>query len=170
MLKITILIIILHLLLSSCGIYKKVDTREVPVNAQERARKNVEEGKGISVKGLLRGNKGSAYEFSTSNPMWRASLETLDFIPLSNVDYSGGVIITDWYTDKLSSKEAIKISVQFLSNEIRTDSIKINIYKKECNANNICRVQLTESKIKDELLRSILAKAARLEKTDKIKK
>lgn len=170
MLKITTLIIILHLLLSSCGIYKKVDTREVPVNAQERARKNVEEGKGISVKGLLRGNKGSTYEFSTSNPMWRASLETLDFIPLSNVDYSGGVIITDWYTDKLSSKEAIKISVQFLSNEVRTDSIKINIYKKECNANNICRVQLTESKIKDELLRSILSKAARLEKTDKIKK
>jgi hypothetical protein len=80
------------------------------------------------------------------------------------------VIITDWYTDKLSSKEAIKISVQFLSNEVRTDSIKINIYKKECNANNICRVQLTESKIKDELLRSILSKAARLEKTDKIKK
>ena len=41
----------------------------------------------------------TTYEFSTSNPMWRASLEVLDFIPLSTVDYSGGMIITDWYSE-----------------------------------------------------------------------
>ena len=155
---------------NTCGLYKKSDARTIPAGGLERAKKNIEEGRGAGLAGIMKRRGNTNYEFSTSNPMWRASLETLDFIPLSNVDYSGGVIITDWYTDKLNSKEAIKISVQFLSNEVRTDSIKINIYKKECNANNICRVQLTESKIKDELLRSILNKAARLEKTDKIKK
>ena len=67
------------------------------MDPDERARKNIREGKGLSLGNL--GKKKTTYEFSTSNPMWRASLETLDFIPLSTVDYSGGMIITDWYTD-----------------------------------------------------------------------
>ena len=157
-------------LFSNCIKWKPVDAKDQPTNAIERAKKNIAEGRGVSVKGLLGNQKGTNYEFSTSNPMWRASLDTLDFIPLSNVDYSGGVIITDWYNDNLNSNDAIKISLQFLSNEIRSDSIKVNIYKRKCNDKNICRVDLTESKIKDELLKSILNKAARLEKTDKIKK
>ena len=95
--KFSILTLILILFFtSSCGIYKKVDSREVPINAQERARKNVNEGSGISLKGLV-GNSGNNFEFSSSNPLWRASLNTLDFLPLSNVDYSGGIIISDWY-------------------------------------------------------------------------
>ena len=49
--------------------------------------------------------------------MWRASLETLDFLPLTTVDYSGGIIITDWYFDNTGkSEESIKISIRFLSN------------------------------------------------------
>ena len=99
--------------------------------------------------------------------MWRATLETLDFLPLSNVDYSGGVVITDWYSDNLNNNDSIKISVQFLSNQIRADSLKINIYKKACNAQNNCRVKLTESKIKNELLEVILVKAKTLEKNTK---
>ena len=62
------------------------------------------------------GRLGSTnYEFSTSNPMWRASLEVLDFLPLATVDYSGGVIISDWYTDN-DPNEALKITVRFLDN------------------------------------------------------
>ena len=72
--------------------------RDDPVNAKERARKNIEEGRGISLGGALK--RGSTnYEFSTSNPLWRASLEIIDFMPLTTVDYSGGIIITDWYSD-----------------------------------------------------------------------
>ena len=119
------------LLLTSCEALKpkKVDTRETPINAQERARKNIEQGKGTSIGDIL-GRRGSTnYEFSTSNPMWRASLELLDFIPLTTVDYSGGMIITDWYTEG-NSDESIKITVRFLDNEIRSDSLKVIVHKK----------------------------------------
>tara|TARA_B100000780_G_C21104253_1_gene445797 strand:+ start:360 stop:866 length:507 start_codon:yes stop_codon:yes gene_type:complete len=164
--KIIFLCLFLSIFVTSCGGFKKTSP-DVPQNAQERARKNVEEGRGASIGGLLKGRKGTNYEFSTSNPLWRATLETLDFLPLSNVDYSGGVVITDWYSDNLNNNDSIKISVQFLSNQIRADSLKINIYKKACNAQNNCRVKLTESKIKNELLEVILVKAKTLEKNTK---
>ena len=61
--------------------------------------------------------------------MWRASLEILDFLPLTTVDYSGGMIITDWYSEN-SSNESIKITVRFLANEVRADSLKIIVHKK----------------------------------------
>ena len=96
MLKIALKTLIILVFLTSCEALKpkKVD-KSVPVNAQDRARKAVDEGRGISLEGLVGGRKGTNYEFSTSNPMWRASLETLDFLPLTTVDYSGGIIITD---------------------------------------------------------------------------
>jgi hypothetical protein len=155
--------------ITQCGMYKKVDTRQVPTNAQERARQAVNEGKGLGIKNILGGNSG--FEFSTSNPLWRASLETLDFLPLANVDYAGGVIITDWYSADIGNDESLKISLQFLSNEIRTDSIKINVYKKVCEKNNKCNTFKTKSnQIELELKKSILKLAAIKEKEDKNKK
>ena len=150
--------------LTSCEAFKpkKVNTREVPINAQEAARKNVEEGKGISVKGLLGGGRGGNFEFSSSNPMWRASLEVLDFLPLTTVDYSGGVIITDWYSE--NKDEAIKITLRFLSNEISANSLKIIVHKKNCYKNNDCSTKIFNSKINEELLASILKEAALLDK------
>ena len=101
------------LILSEWGIYKPVDTRKTPISGKERARKNVEEGRGISLKGLATGRGKTTYQFSTSNPMWRATLDILDFLPLSTVDYSGGVIISDWYSDQTNQNDSIKISVRF---------------------------------------------------------
>ena len=154
--------------LNSCGkkIFKKVDAQKTPINAIERAKKNVAEGRGVSLKGLTKNRRGTNYEFSTSNPMWRATLETLDFLPLSNVDYSGGMIITDWYSDT-NSDDSIKITVRFLSNEIRSDSLKIIIHNKKCQNNQNCKITESDSKIKEELQRSILAKAITLEKAKK---
>ena len=144
---------------------KKVDTRESPINARDRARKNVSEGKGISLGNL--GKSKTSYEFSTSNPMWRASLEILDFLPLLTVDYSGGMIITDWYNDTDNSKDSIKITVRFLSNEIQTNSLKIIVHRRSCESANNCRINKIDSKIEGELTRSILAKASLLEKNKK---
>ena len=125
-----LLISIFSLLLMSCQAFKpeKVDTRETPINAQERARKNIEEGRGTSLGGLLGVGRGTNFEFSTSNPLWRASLEVLDFMPLSTVDYSGGMIVSDWYSEN-DQNESIKITVRFLSNEVRSENLKVTLSK-----------------------------------------
>ena len=159
------------LALTACA-YEKVDQRTRPDGAQAKARKNIEEGRGATIGSLTRGiGKGTTYQFSSSNPMWRASLETLDFLPLTTVDYSGGVIITDWYSDNNSSKESIKISLRFLSNDIRSESLKVIVHQKICSANLNCRVVLlSNTKIKEELHTTILRKAALLEKESKNKK
>ena len=156
--------------LISCGGFKKVDSRKIPISGPERAKQNVKEGRGISLgKAMERGSTN--YEFSTSNPMWRATLDVLDFLPLSTVDYSGGVIISDWYSDNAKSNESIKISVRFLSNEVRSDSIKIIVHKKKCLTSQSCTTFLQKnSKIVEELTRSILTKAAVFEKESKKKK
>ena len=162
-----ILFIPLFLILANCN----KNIKDAGLGAEEKRRKNIEEGRGVSLKGIV-GNRGGStnYEFSSSNPMWRASLETLDFLPLITVDYSGGVIITDWYSDN-SSSDSIKITVRFLSNEIRSDSLKIIVHKKVCKTSSNCTTNISQSNlIKDELRSTILRKAALLEKSDKKKK
>ena len=114
------LIILLTLTLNACGGFKKVDQRERPTDPEERRRQAVNQGKGTGINDLFKRGKSGNFEFSSSNPMWRASLETLDFLPLTTVDYSGGVIITDWYSES-GNDESIKLTVRFLSNEIRSD-------------------------------------------------
>ena len=160
------------LLLLSCKILKpeKVNTREVPINAQERARKNINEGRGTTLGDLIGRGGGTNYEFSTSNPMWRASLEILDFLPLTTVDYSGGLIITDWYSEN-NTDNSIKITVRFLDNEIRSDSLKVIVHNKNCSTDQTCKINLlNESSIRSELSTAIIKKAAELEIAQKNKK
>lgn len=159
------IIALYSLSLSSCGIYRPTDARTIPTDGLEKARKNVQEGRGISLKNMM-GDKKTTYEFATSNPLWRASLNTLDFLPLSNVDYSGGVLITDWYSDNFSSNTFLKITINFLSNEVRSDSLKIIIHQKKCENknNNNCIISLIKSNIETELRRAIISKAIIFEK------
>ena len=165
------LLIIFLLFTYSCAVPQALKPKKVdpntPVNADERARKNIEEGRGISLKGAIDRNKGTTFQFSSSNPLWRASLETIDFMPLATVDYSGGIIITDWYTDTSNPKEAIKITLRFLSNEIRSNSIKVIVHNKKCSPTQNCTVSEIDSNIKFELQKSILSKASLLEKQSK---
>ncbi len=146
--------------LLSCGIYKPVDARKVSPNSKERVKKNLEEGKGFSIgKAMSEGRRGTSYEFASSNPMWRATLEILDFLPLSNVDYSGGIVTTDWYNEGTSLDESIKITVRFLTNEIRSDGIRIIVHKKRCNVEQRCKISKITSAIEQELQVAILKKA-----------
>ena len=165
------ILIIFLLFAYSCAVPEALKPKKVdpstPVNADERARKNIEEGRGISLKGAIDRNKGTTFQFSSSNPLWRASLETIDFMPLATVDYSGGIIITDWYTDTSNPKEAIKITLRFLSNEIRSNSIKVIVHNKKCSPTQNCTVSEIDSNIKFELQKSILSKASLLEKQSK---
>ena len=142
------------------------DMRDTPITASERAKKNIKEGRGVTLK-TLGSSRGTNYEFSTSNPMWRATLDVLDFLPLSTVDYSGGVIISDWYTDNANKNQALKITVRFLSNTIQTNSIKVTVHSKKCSVNQTCNVEIFKSRIQEELVASILKEAAILEKQKK---
>ena len=164
-------IIALFLLFSSivsCGGFKKVDTRKVPISGPERAKQNVKEGRGVGLGQIVgRGSGSTNYEFSSSNPMWRATLDVLDFLPLTTVDYSGGVIISDWYTDNSNKDQALKITVRFLSNEVQTNSLKVTVHKKKCSVNQTCNVEVFKSRIQEELIASILKKAAILKKQKK---
>ena len=156
--------IVVLVFLGSCGIWDPADARKVPANVDERVQKNLEEGKGISVKKLFTGSEGTNYQFASSNPMWRATLEILDFLPLANVDYSGGIITTDWYNEGTSSDESYKITVRFLTNEIRSDGLKIIVHKKRCNIKQKCTVKKVTSAIERELQVAILKKAVIFEK------
>ena len=150
--------------LTSCGIYKPVDARTVSPNSKERVKKNLEEGKGISFGKLKDGGGGTNYQFASSNPMWRATLELLDFLPLANVDYSGGIITTDWYNEGTSLDESIKITVRFLTNEIRSDGLRIIVHKKRCNVEQSCKISKIDSALEYELQVAILKKAIIFEK------
>ena len=153
--------------LNSCGIYKPVDARKVSPNSKERVKKNLEEGKGLSLSKMMDGGaSGTNYQFASSNPMWRATLEILDFLPLANVDYSGGIITTDWYNEGTASDEAIKITVRFLTNEVRADGIKIIVHKKKCNIQQKCSVKKVASALEREIQVEILKKAAIFQKED----
>ena len=153
-------------LINSCGIYQPSDARKVSPNAQERVKKNLEEGKGMTIMGGI-GGSNTTYQFASSNPMWRATLEILDFLPLSNVDYSGGIVSTDWYNEGTSSDESIKITVRFLTNEIRADGIKIIVHKRKCNIQQKCTIKKITSALEHELQVAILKKAVIFEEEQK---
>ena len=137
------------------------DARKVPVNADERVKKNIEEGKGFR---LMGGKKGGTFDFASSNYLWRATLDTIDFMPLVSANYSGGIVITDWYSENNNENEAIKISVRFLSNEIRSDALDVKVFVKQCDQNLNCVVNQNQGKLPKELMVSILRKAAKYEK------
>ena len=161
-------IILIILFLSSCGLYRPTDVREVPVNERERVKKNLEEGRGLRLDTLGKNLGSGEFQFASSNPMWRATMDVLEFAPLLNANYSGGIVITDWIsTDNQDENNYYKLTVRFLSNEIRPDGLDILIHQKNCNKNNVCKIEKIESNVKNEIKFKILKMAALYEKKDK---
>ena len=164
--------LLILLILASCGGFKLPkpgDARKTPASGKERALKNLKEGRGVSIGKVLGGSK-TTYQFSTSNPMWQATFDVIDFMPLVTVDYAGGMIITDWYTDANTTNDSLKFTIRFLSNEIRADSLKIIIHKKTCKTQPNCIVQKITSKLEHTIRSQIITKAAALEAASKKKK
>tara|TARA_B100000963_G_scaffold108127_1_gene94044 strand:+ start:198 stop:776 length:579 start_codon:yes stop_codon:yes gene_type:complete len=150
--------------LNSCGIYKRSDVKDNPVNVQDRVKKNIQEGRGVRFgRGATRGGD---FDFASSNPLWRASIEIFDFVPLTNASYSGGILITDWFsTENKESNNTrdLKITVKFLTNEIRADAIDVIVFEKICELNK-CKTNKVQSKLEKELKLAILKKATLMEK------
>ena len=156
--------------LSGCGIYKKVDARKVDPNADNRTKQNIREGKGYKIFDSRRGGKSGVFEFANSNGLWKASLDVIDFMPLSSVNYSGGIIITDWYSENNNPNESIKISIRFLTNEIRSDSLDIKVFKKKCKSQLNCVISEKTGDLIPELKEKILKTAATYKKNKNKKK
>ena len=114
------------------------DARKFPDDPKLRVKKNIEEGRGFSCQELVKVWSGGVFEFASSNELWRASLDIIDFMPLTSVNYSGGIIVTDWYSTEQSSNDSIKISIRFLSNEIRSDALDIKVFNKKCLTQTNC--------------------------------
>jgi hypothetical protein len=158
--------------LSACQngkFFKRSDVKDNPVNVEDRVQKNIDEGRGVRF-GKFGGNKGGVFDFASSNELWRATVEILDFVPLTNASYSGGIIITDWFNGgaEENNNRNIKITVKFLTNEIRSNAIKIDVHERICSNQNNCSTKLLKTKISNEIKVAILKKAAFMKK-NKIK-
>ena len=150
--------------LNSCGIYKRSDVKDNPVNVQDRVKKNIQEGRGVRFgRGATRGGD---FDFASSNPLWRASIEIFDFVPLTNASYSGGILITDWFSTENKNADStrdLKITVKFLTNEIRADAIDVTVFEKICELSK-CKTNKVQSKLEKEIKLAILKKATLMEK------
>jgi hypothetical protein len=164
--KITSILLVITIItsLKSCGIYRKVDAKDFPPEPEKRVQKNLEEGRGFKLFGNDKNNGGGNFDFASSNEMWRASLDILNFMPLISADYGGGLIITDWYNDQGQTNESIKITIRFLTNEIRADALEITVFNKNCKIDTNCRIVQSNTKIEEELKVAILTKAAKYKK------
>ena len=157
-------LISLLLFLSSCNAlkYRPVDAKEYPPDPKERVKKNMEEGRGFRLLGNDK-EKGGVFDFASSNPLWRASLDTISFLPLASANYSGGIIVTDWYSGD-NTNESIKITIRFLTNEIRADALEIKVFSKKCGTQTDCLITENDGQIVRDLKKSILKKAVIFEK------
>ena len=164
-LKSILIIASLIFFLSNCkGGLPGADARKVSYKSEDRVKKNIEEGRGFRIMGGTIG-KGGTFDFASSNPLWKASLDILDFMPLTTANYSGGIIISDWYSENNNQNEFIKISVRFLTNEIRSDALNVKIFLKQCADNQTnCKITENNNELVAKLKLNILKKAARYEK------
>ena len=171
-LKTIFALILSSIILISCnGKLPGADARKYPEDPKLRVKKNLEEGRGFRLsESLNKSRGGGVFEFASSNELWRASLDIIDFMPLTSVNYSGGIIITDWYSTDQSSNESIKISIRFLSNEIRSDALDIKVFNKKCLTQTNCVISEKSGNITIELKQKILKTAAIYEKEKKDKK
>tara|TARA_B110000037_G_C17054655_1_gene479236 strand:- start:70 stop:606 length:537 start_codon:yes stop_codon:yes gene_type:complete len=164
--------IITLITLNSCnGKLPGGDARKNPADPKKRIEQNIKDGKSFRIFDAVGNSKGGTFDFASSNELWRASLDVIDFMPLSSVNYSGGIIITDWYSDENNQNESIKISIRFLTNEIRSDALDIKIFTRKCKNNFMnCNVIETNKVLITELKKEILKKAALYESQKKNKK
>ena len=167
--NITTIIVLLGFSLITLNSCSKTDARKVSPDPRERVKKNLEEGRGFRLMDTVGGKgKGGDFMFASANELWRASLDTIDFMPLASVNYSGGIIVTDWYSDG-GSDESLKISIRFLTNEIRSDALDIKIFYKKCKDIVNCKITEKSGSLVTELKKKILSKATIYRKENKDK-
>ncbi len=94
--------------------------------------------------------------------LWRASLDTISFMPLVSADPFGGVIITDWYAPEESPSERVKITVYILGRELRADGIRASVFRQRLDGNGNWLDAAVEKRTNVELEDAILTRARQL--------
>lgn len=94
--------------------------------------------------------------------LWRASLETLNFMPLVEIDSYGGVIVTDWYSSADAPSERLKANVYVLDTALRADALKVGIFKQTLDANGQWRDAKVDADTARQIENSILDRARQL--------
>ena len=145
------------------------DARKIPYDPKERVKRNLEQGKGFRLNNIINKKSGGDFQFASANELWRASLDVIDFMPLASANYSGGMIITDWYSDSKNLNESIKITIRFLTNEIRSDALNIKVFYKKCTNNNSCVINEKSGPLSTELTKEILKLATKYKKETDLK-
>ena len=165
--KYFIFLFLIFFTFSGCSnnIFRRADVKDTPINVNDRVKKNIEEGRGIRFgKGS---SSGGTFDFASSNELWRASMDVLNFVPFSNASYSGGILITEWFdgnSNDKNEKRDLKITVRFLTNEIRADALDISVHERVCQSNGTgCNVNKIMSNIEPEIKLAILKRAAILQ-------
>ena len=86
-LKIIFILFLLSIFINSCsGGFPGADARKYPDDPKLRVAKNLEEGRGFRLSNSMSKSRGGVFEFASSNELWRASLDTIDFMPLASVN------------------------------------------------------------------------------------
>ena len=165
-------LIILFFLNSCNGKLPGGDARKFPDDPKKRVEQNLNEGRGFKLMDAMKNDqRGGVFDFASSNELWRASLDVIDFMPLSSVNYSGGIIISDWYSSEQNSNESIKVSIRFLTNEIRSDALDIKVFTRKCEKSLMnCKILESNNILVTELKKEILKKASIYQKEKETKK
>jgi len=118
------LFMVAALALSACSMFRSDDSP----SGQSRADADRERG-GISIFGGGDNDGGAGADIGVNSYLWRASLDTLNFMPLASADPFGGVIITDWYSDPAAPNERFKATVYILDTRLRADALNVSIFR-----------------------------------------
>jgi hypothetical protein len=159
-------------LLSGCGggeqrtIYPDDDRRETGDNAYDVA----SEGSIFGPSGLdIFGNSGEPGEGAAGGTgigvnafLWRASLDTVSFMPLSSADPFGGVIITDWYSPPETPDERFKVNVFILGRDLRADGVRATVFRQVENGSGTWQDAPTGDTTGVDLENAILTRAREL--------
>lgn len=110
--------------LSACSMFKPDNDRQ-----PGQSRISDTQNSGQPLFGGRSGGGGGDAAIGVNSYLWRASLDTLNFMPLASADPFGGVIITDWYSDPTTPTERFKASVYILDTRLRADALNVSIFR-----------------------------------------
>ena len=154
--------LILAILLSGCT--SKKEEAEVPTkkeifepNVQKRTEKYRDSTGGIL--GNFGKKNSGTFDFANSNVLWRASLKSLENIPLQSASYAGGILVTDWYGN---NNESIKIEINFKSDKLESSSIIVKSFIKKCQTTSSCATTSGADTFNTEIKTKILSQARQI--------